>query len=76
MSIYVTIRGINYHLDSDHPLGNTIHDGNGLIVHQNDALVDGRELMDEFVEMLCNQLAEYFTSFEPEDFLEGDFRTW
>ena len=46
MSIYVTIRGVNYHLDNDHPLGNIIHDGNGIIVHQNDALVDGRYLMD------------------------------
>jgi len=39
-------------------------------------MIDGRELMDEFVEMLCNQLAECFTSFDPEDFLDEDFRTW
>ena len=32
--------------------------------------------MDEFIEMLCNQLAECFTSFDPEDFLDEDFRTW
>lgn len=76
MCIYVTIRGISYYLENDHPLGNSIHDGNGLTVYQNAELEDEKELMDEFVEMLCNGLAESFPSFEPEYFLEEDFRTW
>lgn len=76
MSIYVTIKGIRYYLDNDHPLGNSIHDGNGLVVYRNDDLEDERELMDEFVEMLCDNLAAFYPSFEPEYFLEEDFRTW
>jgi hypothetical protein len=46
MCIYVTIRGISYYLENDHPLGNSIHDGNSLTVYQNAELEDEKALIN------------------------------